>query len=218
MIHVTCNHMTWHCNIKHKHTYLILPLGHLGFFEQLPWLKIFLIPWSASFLMSSYHHPMNSISWSFWWNTCFFYRLVNPPMRIPSKNLEDLVYPHLENVSFLMYDEPCPGCLYPFLQCPMRFPRYISFKFDCHGFYPSWFPWWCHDLLFLMLPWCHDASYYHDNIYNTRFRSLRLDLFVRDTILLIWENCYSLFPCPFSSAYSIFQWYGLPKFFYGIES
>ena len=163
MIYVTCNHTTWHYKIKHKHTYLIFPLSHVSFFQQLPWLKRSSIPWSASFLMSSHHHPMNSISWSFWWNTCFFSRLVNPPIRIPSENLEDLAYTHLENVSFLMYDEPCPGWLLPFLQCPMRFPRAISFKFDCHGFCPLWFPWWCHELLFLMLPWCHDASYYHNH-------------------------------------------------------
>jgi len=60
MIHVTCNHTTWNYNIKHKHTYLILPLGHLGIFQKLPWLKISSIPWFASFLMSSHNHLMNS--------------------------------------------------------------------------------------------------------------------------------------------------------------
>jgi len=103
MIHVTLNHATWLYHIKYKHTCLILPLCHLGFFHQLPWLKISSTPWSSSSLMSSYHHPMNSTSWSFWWNTCFLSRLVNPPMRIPSENLEDLVYPHLVYVSFLTW-------------------------------------------------------------------------------------------------------------------
>ena len=62
-----------------------------------------LIPWFDLPFMSSYHHPMNSISWGSWWNTCFLFRLVNLLMRIPSENLEDLAYPHLADVSFLTW-------------------------------------------------------------------------------------------------------------------
>lgn len=101
-----------------------------------------------------------------------------------------------------MYDEPCPGWLLPFLQFPLRFPRVIHFMFSYHRFFPPWFPWWCHEFLFLMISWCHNASYYLGHIYNT-IRSLWYDPFVRDATLLV-EICYSLFPWPFSSTSSIF--------------
>ena len=129
--HVPCDHTTWLYNIKYKHTCLILPSGHLGFFQQLPWLKISSTPWFASSLMSSYHHPMNSTSWSFWWNTCFLSRLVNPLMRIPSENLEDLVYPHLEDVSFLTW------CMMSLVLDD--FILSFNVQWGSQALYPSWF-------------------------------------------------------------------------------
>ena len=122
-------------------------------------IEVSSIPWSASSLMSSYHHPMKSTSWSSWWNTCFLSRSVNPPMRIPSKNLEDLAYPYPANVSFLTW------CMMSLVLDDffllMRFPRAISFIFDCHRFCSVFHDslWWWHKLLFLMLPWCQNASY-----------------------------------------------------------
>ena len=119
--------------------------------------------------MSSHHRLMGFISWISCWNTCFLSILVNPPMRIPLENFEDLVYPQLTNVLFLSW-------------CMMSLVLDDSPSISHWGsqeLYPPCFsvPWILSFMIYmvmpralasnaLMIPWCILISWSYINIWK----------------------------------------------------
>jgi len=122
----------WHDihNIKCKHTYLIFPLGHPNFLQQLSWLKDF----QSLICFTFSHHtiiPWIPQVWKSCWNTCFLSWSMNLLMKIPSKNLEDLAYPHQQMFPFdKMYDTPCTR--WPCHLCSNEIPK--NYILDFHRF------------------------------------------------------------------------------------
>lgn len=104
----TCNHMIWLYNIECMHTYMIFLYAiQTPFNNFLDWREL----QSLELLHLLYHRTI--IPWipqvgNSWWNTFFPSWSVNLWMKIPSKILEDLNYPHLLDVYIRqMHNEPC---------------------------------------------------------------------------------------------------------------